>query len=337
MDNQFLLQVLSSGDLRKIKQDIICRALLLKGKMQAELFKLARQKRKEYFPLEKVEVRSVIEISNICQRRCNFCNINSYSKNRKRYLITYVEFIRIVERIYSKNRRVLLLQSGENKSQGYIDFVCKCICETKRKFPDLTIILCLGNLSYSQYRQLRLAGADRYILKFETANPILYKKIKPDDSLENRLKCLKALNKLGFAVGTGNIIGLPGQTLEDIANDLIFMRNFRLTMVSTSIFIPGEDSNYWDKPKGDLDIALNYMALMRILYPNMLIPSTSSLEKCRKGGQYLGLLAGANAVTIHDGTPPEFKKYYPIYSLHRFIPNEKHIKYILKKARLNFK
>ncbi len=114
------------------------------------------------------------------------------------------------------------------------------------------------------------------------------------------------------------------------------MRHFKLTMISTSVFIPGEDSNYRDKPKGDLDITLNYTALMRILYPQMLIPSTSSLEKAKEGGQYLGLMAGANTVTIHDGTPLELKRYYPIYSVNRFIPNENYIKDIVMKAHLHF-
>ncbi len=229
-----------------------------------------------------------------------------------------------------------MFQSGENASQKYIDFVSKCVSNIKQKFNDLTVILCLGNLSYKQYKQLREAGAQRYILKFETSNPLLYKQIKPDSCLEERIECIKILDELGFGVGTGNIIGLPNQTMEDIVNDLLFMRNFKLTMASTSVFIPGEESNYRDEPAGDLNMALNYTALMRILYPHLLIPSTSSLEKAKPAGQYLGLMAGANAITIHDGTPVEFKRHFPIYSVNRFIPNERYIKGILAKAGLRF-
>ena len=244
--------------------------------------------------------------------------------------------MKIIEHIYQKNRRVFLFQSGENRSQRYIDFVCKCVSNIKQKFKDIKIILCLGNLTYNQYRQLRDSGVDRYILKFESSNPVLYKQIKPDDCLEERVRCIRQLNELDFEVGSGNIIGLPNQALDDIVNDLVFIRNFKLTMVSSSVFIPGEDSNYRDKPMGDLDITLNYMALMRIIYPQMLIPSTSSMEKAREGGQYLGLMAGANTVTIHDGTPPELKRYFPIYSVERFTPDEKYIKEIVKKAKLHF-
>jgi biotin synthase len=333
MNNKFVLQTINKGS---FEEDVIYKALLFNGETEERLFRLARTKRTEYFPSEEVEVRSVIEISNICQRKCNFCNINSYSK-RKRYTIKYEEFMKIVENLYYKGRRVLLLQSGENRYQKYIDLVCKYISNIKKRFSDLTIILCLGNLGYNQYKQLREAGADRYILKFETSNSILYKQIKPDDSLQRRMKCLEMLVRLGFDLGTGNLIGLPGQTLKDIVNDLFFIRNFKLTMMSTSVFIPGEDSGYYDKPIGNLDIALNYMALMRIMYPQMLIPSTSSLEKAKKGGQYLGLMAGANTVTIHDGTPVELKKYYPIYSVKRFVPDENYVKGIVTKAHLHFK
>lgn len=330
--NGLVLEMLAKGDFRA---DVLYKALLFKGKDRSKLFRLARKKRTEYFPSGKVEVRSVIEISNVCQKKCNFCNINSYSKGKK-YVIKYNEILKIVENIYRKGRKVILLQSGENGSSQYIDFVCKCIGGIKKRFKDLTIMLCLGNLSRNQYKELRKAGSERYILKFETSNSLLYKQIKPDDSLENRLECINTLIELGFDVGSGNIIGLPNQTIKDIVNDLLFIRNFKLAMLSTSVFIPGEDSNYWNKPMGDLNLTLNYMALMRILYPWALIPSTSSLEKARKDGQYLGLMAGANTATIHDGTPLELKKYFPIYSINRFTPDEKRIKDILTKAQLHF-
>lgn len=329
-ETKSILLALRNGDFRK---EVAKNAFLFRGADQEKLFELARQKREENFPSKEVEARSVIEISNVCCRKCNFCNINVFSK-RNRYTIEYEKLIEIAQALYSNGRKVFLLQSGENCSQNYVDFISKCCAQIKQKLPGATLILCIGNLHYEQYKQLREAGAGRYILKFETSNPVLYSQVKPGDLLEERLKCLEQLIELDFEVGTGNIIGLPGQSLEDIVDDLFFLSNFKLTMASCTAFIPGEDSNYKDMPMGDLDLTLNYMALMRILYPKLLIPTTSCLQKAGIDGQYLGLMAGANTVTIHDGTPLECKKHFPIYSVNRFIPDEKHIESIVSKAGL---
>lgn len=333
MKKYFILSALREGGINK---EVLSLALLFTGKWQEKLFALAREKRGEYFPAGKVEVRSVIEVSNICQRKCNFCSINYYSGIKKRYILSHEEIMKQIEYIYNKKRRVVLIQSGENRSQEYIDFISKCVMDIKQNYPGLTIILCLGSLLYYQLKQLRLAGADRYIIKFETSNGNLYKQIKPDESLKQRVEYLSVLSDLGYDVGTGNMIGLPNQTLEDIVNDLLFIRHFKLTMVSASVFIPGEFSRYYNMPKGNCDITLNYMALMRILYPRMLIPCVSALEKVKKNGQYLGLMAGANTVTIHDGTPEKFKEHFPIYSVQRFTPDERRIRNIVAKAGLSF-
>ncbi len=319
----------------RFTEEMIRKKLLSRGEEQDRLFASAREKREERFPAREVEVRSVIEISNVCRQTCLYCGMNRRSK-RKRYTITRDDLLAIVSNIYSKGRRVLLLQSGENDSRKYVDFISSCVEAVKHQFPDLAVILCMGNLKHAQYRQLRDSGADRYILKFETSNPALYKKIKPGDSLQQRVDCLNDLLELRYQVGTGNMIGLPDQTLQDIVNDLSFMMNFKLTMMSSTVFIPGEDSGYRGEPAGDVDTVLNFMALMRIMNPGLLIPATSSLEKGRRGGQYEGLAAGANAVTVHDGTPPELKQHFPIYSAKRFTPDEDHIREIVSRAELKF-
>ena len=239
--------------------------------------------------------------------------------------------------LYSKKgRRVFLLQSGESPSPSYMESVSQCIRRFKKEANDAVIILCLGNLPDEHYRQLREAGADRYLLKFETSAPALYKRIKPGDSLSERIDRIHSLHALGFEVGSGNMTGLPGQSFRSMVEDLMFLGKLPLTMMSTSVFIPGEKSRYCRKPVGNVDVSLNFMALMRLMYPRVLIPSTSSMEKARKGTQYLGLLAGANSVTIHDGNPVKFKKNFPIYSTHRITPGEEYIKKIVKKAGLFF-
>jgi biotin synthase len=305
--------------------------LFLKDEAQPLLFALARKVRDLHFPEKKVEVRSVIEISNTCVRDCRYCNM-ARSLPRERYRIEPGDFEQIAASIYRRGRRVLLMQSGENPAQSFVDYVCRCIEAVKARFSDLLIILCLGNLHVNQYRQLREAGAERYILKFETSNPVLYRRLKPHDSLTQRLACIENLLSAGFAVGTGNIVGLPGQSLDDIAADLLLAKQYPVSMMSCTVFIPSEDSCYRDEPAGSLDLTLATMALMRIMNSRVLMPTTSSLEKAAGEGQYRGLMAGANTVTVHDGTPPELKCLFPIYSLKRVVPGEAHLQEIVRRA-----
>ncbi len=310
---------------------MLAEALEFSGELQQKLFALARLQRATRFGEWRVEVRSVIEVSNICRQKCNYCSIGSSTRDVE-YAIDHAAFLEIVGHIHSRGRRCLLIQSGENRARDYVNAVCAMVADTKRLYPDMILILCLGNLSRQQYADLRQAGADRYILKFETSNEELYRRTKPNDTLQQRVDCLQNLVDLGYAVGTGNIVGLPGQTPADLVRDLRFLADYPLTMASCSAFIPGEQTPYRDQPPGDLDLTLNYMALMRIMYPGLLIPTTSSLEKDEQGGQYLGLRAGANTVTIHDGTPAGLKEHFPIYSTNRFAPDEDHIRAIVEKA-----
>jgi biotin synthase len=249
-----------------------------------------------------------------------------------KYLVPQSEFLEVVDHLYAWGRRVILVQSGENRAQKFVDHVANCVRESKAKYPDLEFILCLGNLSDAQYRQLQQAGSARYILKFETSNPRLYSQLKPTDTLEERVECLENLAELGYKVGTGNIVGLPGQTLDDMVEDVLFAGKFPLAMVSATVFIPGEDTKLNGAPAGNLDWALNTLALMRILYPDRLIPTTSPFERLKKGGQYMGLMAGANTITIHDGTPEQDKKLFPIYSSNRFTPNAENLQNAVTQA-----
>jgi len=332
LDSGTVLTALASGD---CGAEVLGAAFGLRGAAQGQLFALARQKREEFFPGQQVEVRSVIEISNTCTQKCNFCNISNIAPE-ERYLISLEEALHLVEFIYDRGRRVIMLQSGEWPAAKFFRHVERCVREIKVRFPDLELILCLGNMSKPQYRALREAGANRYILKFETANPKLYAALKPRDTLRRRLACLADLVDVGFKVGSGNIVGFPGQMIEDLVDDLRLLGQYRLQMTSCAVFIPGEQSHFAGQPIGNVDWALNMMALMRILYPHVLIPTTSALERARKDGQYIGLMAGANSVTIHDGTPPHLKKHFPIYSVLRFAPTTNHIEQITSRAGLRF-
>lgn len=329
MDNT-TLQALSE---KSFSKKTLIAALLLTGKDRQELFRIARNARAKAFPEGKVEMRSVIEISNICRQRCNFCAISSIPR-KARYTLQPDTILKIADHLHNRNRRVLSLQSGENATPGFIDMVSGCVSGIKDRYPELVVILSLGNLPKKHYKKLKKAGADRYIIKFETSNPGLYSKIKPRDSLKKRVKCIETLIDLGFKVGSGNIVGLPGQSLDDLADDLLFIKNMRLSMISATAFIPGEGSVFRNEPRADIGLVLNYMALLRILYPSMIIPSTSSLDKYRENGLLAGLMAGANCVTVHDGTPKALETLFPIYSVKRISPNEQYIKEVVYKAGL---
>lgn len=330
--NTQVVQALMDGD---GSPAVLRAALQLRGDDQEALFAAARERRDRAFPARQVEMRSVIEISNICFQRCRYCAIGAKERKRE-YTIGIDEFVDRARMVYDHGRRVLLVQSGENDEQHFVDHVAAAVSELHRQLPDLVVVLCLGNMSREQYRQLRDAGATRYILKFETSNERLYAAMKPRDTLARRLQCLSALIDLGFDVGSGNMVGLPGQTMDDMVQDLVLLGRYRLAMSSCTPFIPGEQSMLKDEPMGDVHLALNTMAIARILHPDRLIPTTSSLEKAMPAGQYVGLMAGANTVTIHDGTPTEQKELFPIYSSKRFAPGEEHIREVVARAGLTF-
>lgn len=308
-------------------------ALRLQGDDQERLYELARIQRNRMFPSEEVEVRSVMEISNICNQTCHYCSMAKGS-GLKRYVLKESDVQTIVRVLYASGRRVLLVQSGENASRKFIDFIAKMTSQIRTECPEMEVILCLGNLTKEEYIQLREAGGTRYILKHETANPELYHRVKPADTLPRRLECLELLLEIGFHVGSGNIVGLPGQTPDDLVDDLLLLGRYPLAMSSTTVFIPGEMCDFRNEAPGNIETTFNFLALIRILYPDRLIPSTSSLERGKMKGQYTGLMAGANTVTVHDATPSDIKELFPIYSTHRIVPTSVHLMHAVENAGL---
>ena len=312
---------------------VLYEALQLQGDEQQEMFQFAQECRLKHFPDNHAQARSVIEISNVCHQKCRYCAIGGKDQT-KNYTLTAEQIEMLVDYLYVKGRRVVLLQSGENLNEIFINNTIKAISDIKAKHQDLRIILCMGDMSREQYQALFNAGASDYILKFETSNKVLFSFYKPHDTFENRLSCIKTLCEIGYRVGSGNIVGLPKQTLSDLVGDLKLVHELPLGMNSATIFIPAENSDFACEPAGNPIHTLNMMALMRIMNPKRLMPTTSSLEKMIPDGQYLGLLAGANTVTIHDGTPEELQQYFPIYSSKRIRPQKDHFRDILVRANM---
>lgn len=314
--------------------EVLRDALLARGNAQDLLFALAQERRLKFFPENRAQVRSVIEVSNVCRQKCNYCAIGGKDQSLN-YTLSADVMVALMKHLIEKGRQTILLQSGENVNEEFISELANAVGRIKAEYPDLRIILCCGNLSREQYHELHQAGAQDYILKFEASNPALFERCKPNDTLENRLHCIEMLHEEGFRIGSGNIVGLPGQSVDDLVSDLQLAHKLPLGMNSTTIFVPAENTPYANEPAGDPHLTLNMMALLRIMNPQRLMPTTSSLEKMIPDGQYLGLLAGANTVTIHDGTPPELEKHFPIYSAKRIRPQIDHFRDILTRAKMN--
>lgn len=314
--------------------EVLKQALQLEGDDQLRLFEIARLLRSKSVPDNTVQVRSVIEISNICRQKCKYCIIGA-NDQKVNYSLNREEIFTLMDYLFQKGRRTILLQSGENLNSDFVNDVAEAIEQIKQRHAELRIILCMGDMSREVYQRLYNAGASDYILKFETSNSALFSYCKPNDTLQNRLECIKNLAEIGFRVGSGNIVGLPGQTLDDLVNDLLLIHKLPLAMNSTTIFIPAEKSVFENEPAGNAVYTLNMMALMRIMNPYWYMPTTSSLEKMITDGQYLGLMAGANTVTIHDGTPEDLKDLFPIYSTKRVRPQKDHFVDIVSRAGFN--
>lgn len=324
MDITYSIKTLNREDIKQILQ--------YKNEEQEELFSIARNIRNQGKFKNNVELRSVIELSNICAQNCRYCSMGKNGKSF--YTLSKETILNRIKFLADSGRRTFLLQSGENRNQKFIDDISYCCSEAVKLYPDIKLILCMGNLSKEQYRQLKESGASRYILKFETSDSEHHKFVRPTDTIQNRLECIKNLIDLGFQTGSGNIVGLPGQTLDNLTDDLILLNNLKLSMVSATKFIPNEFSEFKDYPMGDVNITLNFISVLRILKPDCLIPSTTSLSTGNENGQLKGLNAGCNTVTIHDGTPKEFEENFSIYSEKRFSPAEEYCREIIKKANL---
>lgn len=320
------------NNIRDLNKEAIKEILLYKDKNQQKLFDVAQEIRNSGRFGRNVELRSVIEISNICSQKCRYCSMGNRILNP--YVLDNTTIISNIKKLISLGRKTFLLQSGENSNQKFIDNISYCCEKITALYPDIKIILCLGNLKKYQYIQLKNSGAKRYILKFETSNPYHHKFCRPTDTIKNRLENINTLIELGFQVGSGNIIGLPNQTIDYIIEDLILIDKLKLDMVSATKFIPNESSAFANYKAGNIDLTLNFLAVLRILKPNCLIPSTSSLSTIDEDGQLKGLRAGCNTLTIHDGTPYQYQKNYSIYSENRFSPGEQYCREIIKQCGL---
>jgi biotin synthase len=314
--------------IRQLDKSAVIDWLQARGERQLELFRQARAVRSEHRG-DEVLLRGVIEISNHCEKSCKYCAMRHQNGSLARYRMSTEEILAVAVHIRSQGISTAFLQAGQDRES---DAILEQVIPEIKGGLGMNVLLCVGERPEAVYRRFAELGADAYILKYETANAALYRQIA-SVTPEPRLRCLAALRAAGLKIGTGNIVGLPGQTLEDIADDFLLALALHPDFVSAAPFIPNEGTPLAQFPVGDLDLTLNLMALWRIALPDALIPAVSALEKIRPGGQLTGMNAGANVLTINF-TPEDCRAKYAIYSEQRFVVSLRHALETVRRAGL---
>ncbi len=282
---------------------------ILKDDSQNEqLFAKADEIRRKYVG-DEVHLRGLIEFSNICKRTCKYCGLRAENKNIDRYRISAEDIISYAEKASEMGYKTIVLQSGEDEYFSR-DLICKIVSEIK-KF-DVAVTLSIGERSLDDYKAFKDAGADRYLIRIETTDKELYKKMHPHMDFDNRVKCLENIKSLGYEVGTGCLVGLPEQTIESLADDILFFKALDADMVGIGPFIAHPDTPLKDADNGSFTLALKVMALTRIMLPDINIPATTAMETLNPNGRIIALQSGANVV-MPNVTSKEFRAKYEIY------------------------
>lgn len=260
-----------------------------------------------------VFVRGLIEISNICKNDCLYCGIRGGNKNCERFRLTKEQILSCCENGYSLGFRTFVMQGGEDMYFSD-DVVCDIISEIKARYPDCAVTLSLGERSFESYKRLFDAGADRYLLRHETADKAHYEKLHPDNlSFDNRMKCLENLKKIGFQTGCGFMVGSPFQTSEHLAKDLKFIEEFKPEMCGIGPFIPHKDTVFCDYPAGTVELTCYLLSIIRLISPSILLPATTALGSIDPVGREKGILAGANVV-MPNLSPLDTRAKYSLYN-----------------------
>ena len=271
----------------------------------------AARLREKYYG-NKVYMRGLIEFTNFCKNNCYYCGIRRDNKNASRYRLTEEEILDCCKNGYELGFRTFVLQGGEDPyftDEKIVDIVKKI----RNSYPDCAITLSIGEKNKESYRLYKEAGADRYLLRHETANEDHYRHLHPEQmSLANRKQCLRDLKELGYQTGAGFMVGAPGQTLECLAEDLIFLKELNPEMVGIGPFIPHHDTKFADEPAGSVELTLFLLSVLRIILPKCLLPATTALGTADPKGREKGLLAGANVV-MPNLSPVKDRKKYELY------------------------
>jgi biotin synthase len=277
-------------------------------KAVGDLYREADEVRKQYVG-DAIHLRGLIEFSNHCKRFCEYCGLRHGNQNVVRFRMTLPEILDAA--ILSRNLGIqtVVLQSGEDSAYS-IEDLCSLVRDIKKL--DLAITLSIGERSYEDYERLREAGADRFLLRFETSDPSLFARLKPDSSYKQRFQCLESLRRLGYQVGSGIMVGLPGQSIDSIADDILRFKELDLDMIGIGPFIPHPDTPLRGCVGGTIDLVLRTTALTRIVTRDTHIPATTATGTIDATGRQKALRCGANVI-MPNMTPAPYRKNYLIY------------------------
>jgi biotin synthase len=292
-----------------LSREEIIRLLGSVGDEKERLFKRADETRERCVG-SAVHLRGIIEFSNYCAKNCLYCGLRRENSRLKRYRMTEKEILEAAREGVEVGIKTIVLQSGEDPF--FTAHVLARLIARMKGDHDIAVTVSVGDRTKKDYRLMRKAGADRYLLKHETADPEIFRRLRPGTTLEGRKKRLLWLRELGFQVGSGNMVGLPGQTIETLADDILLMREIDVEMAGIGPFIPNGDTPLAGRTGGSVDMTLKTLAVARLVLPFAHLPATTALASIHTEGRQMALQCGANVV-MPDITPVEYKKLYEIY------------------------
>lgn len=297
---------------RLTKEEYIALIGMAEDKDTRDLLRTEAVRLRQKYYGNKVFTRGLIEFTNYCKNNCYYCGIRRDNRNVSRYRLTKEEILTCCREGYRLGFRTFVLQGGEDP---YFtdERTVEIIRAVKEAHSDCALTLSIGEKSYASYRRYREAGADRYLLRHETANEAHYGMLHPTSmSLAARKKCLYDLKALGYQVGAGFMVGSPGQTAETLADDLVFLGELQPQMVGIGPFLPHHETRFADKEAGSVELTLFLLSVIRILLPTVLLPATTALGTADPKGRERGILAGANVV-MPNLSPLRNRKQYELY------------------------
>ena len=314
--NKTLETVINGGIPTKDELTALIDTFVAGGDESAEIYECARAKAESLRDLHygrRVFLRGLIEFTSYCKNDCYYCGLRRSNRNAERYRLTKEQILECADYGASLGFHTFVLQGGEDGH--FTDAkLCEIVSEIKSAHPDCAVTLSVGERSYESYKALRNAGADRYLLRHETATAEHYSRLHPANlTLENRKRCLYDLKSLGFQVGAGFMVGSPYQKSENLAEDLLFLREFSPQMVGIGPFIPHRDTPFGECMPGTLKLTLLMLALTRLMLPKVLLPATTALGTIASDGRERGVLAGANVV-MPNLSPVDVRKKYLLYN-----------------------